>query len=398
MATFSMTGRLSISRDTEKFHPYQEFKSQKGTGWISRRLKFNISETDSTHMLSLNDGKFEDEHNLIYTFSKPVEGQDGAKSEKLQIPFKDRLKQENVDMVAEFRKFIIDLESPEVRLIRRSVGDKIARHEDLTDEEMQKFGISSQEEALSAYDRSCKKRREFISQWDYIDCIKKLLDKGVFGNKKYRVSGNVSHAYSEANGKVYEELVPSRIYLMDDTEEEFAHMTVKFLYGQNSVNDSLDDRIVVNGWQMDYDNGLRKQIPVPTSFVIRPNNGETIDSKRIKTLKERFTSNGDTICARSTVLQIVNGSPRLEITEDMLTEEQREDLDLGLIDMDDIRRELGGSVRGERITELRFVKFGKSAMENTAYTEDQMVINPDSTSDTTNTTSDDGSDDEDIFA
>ena len=67
---FEMTGKLSISKDTEKFHPYSETKYEK-SGWVRRRLLFNVTCGDSRHMLTVDAGSFEDGHGDVYTYSKP---------------------------------------------------------------------------------------------------------------------------------------------------------------------------------------------------------------------------------------------------------------------------------------------------------------------------------------
>ena len=51
---FEMTGKLSISKDTEKFHPYSETKYEK-SGWVRRRLLFNVTCGDSRHMLTVQE-------------------------------------------------------------------------------------------------------------------------------------------------------------------------------------------------------------------------------------------------------------------------------------------------------------------------------------------------------
>ena len=63
----------------------------------------------------------------------------------------------------------------------------------------------------------------------------------------------------------------------------------------------------------------------------------------------------------------------------MLTDDQKEDLECGLITLDDIRAELGGSVYGDRIREYQFVKPAKGftkGRQDTVYTDDDMVIRP----------------------
>ena len=76
---------------------------------------------------------------------------------------------------------------------------------------------------------------------------------------------------------------------------------------------------------------------------------------------------------------MLNGAQKTEITEDMLTDEQKDDLECGLITMDDIRAELGGNVYGERIREYQFLKPAKGFTRgrvDTVYTEDDMIIKP----------------------
>ena len=76
---------------------------------------------------------------------------------------------------------------------------------------------------------------------------------------------------------------------------------------------------------------------------------------------------------------MINGAQRQEITEDMLTDEQKSDLKYGIITMDDIRDELGGSVYGERIREYQFVKPARGftkGRQDTVYTEDDMHVKP----------------------
>ena len=105
---FEMTGKLSISKDTEKFHPYSETKYEK-SGWVRRRLLFNVTCGDSRHMLTVDAGSFEDGHGDVYTYSKPEYDSSGKKikdGEKIQIPFKDRLTSPKLAEVSDFRKFV----------------------------------------------------------------------------------------------------------------------------------------------------------------------------------------------------------------------------------------------------------------------------------------------------
>lgn len=74
---FEMTGKLSIGKDTEKFHPYSENKYE--SGWVRKQLLFNATCGDNRHMLTVNAGAFGDEHGFVYTFSKGGTDENGKK-------------------------------------------------------------------------------------------------------------------------------------------------------------------------------------------------------------------------------------------------------------------------------------------------------------------------------
>lgn len=74
---------------------------------------------------------------------------------------------------------------------------------------------------------------------------------------------------------------------------------------------------------------------------------------------------------------MLDGAQKTELTEDMLTDEQKEDLELGFITMEDIRAELGGSIYGERVREYQFAKIAKGFSKGanpTSYTVEDMGI------------------------
>ena len=76
---------------------------------------------------------------------------------------------------------------------------------------------------------------------------------------------------------------------------------------------------------------------------------------------------------------MLNGAQKTEITEDMLTDEQKEDLECGLITLDDIRADLGGSVYGDRVQEYQFDKIARGftkGRNDTVFTDDDMIIKP----------------------
>lgn len=381
---FEMIGRLSLPRATDKFESFSTKKYE--SGWIRKQLMFNVTCGDNRHMLSIADGAFDDEHGDIYSFSKSTVDESGnrVKGETLIIPFKDRLTSPKLAEVAEFKKFVIDLERPGRRYKLEKASEKIKEGTSLTDEELKELDIEDESEVNQELEKSKKRRHEFISGWDYIDYIFKLIDSGKYKDKKFFIRGNGEYQYSDKNQRVYESYIPNRIYLAADDAEESSIATINVLFNSESLDEmSVEEKgkYFVNGYMMEYDGNRKSNIPVPVTITIPvpTDNADEKAKKRIEAIKHKFMVEDDSFKEYGAVVNMLNGAQKLEITEDMLTDEQREDLDCGLITMDDIRAELGGSVYGERIREYQFLKPAKGftkGRQDTVYTADDMVIKP----------------------
>lgn len=379
-----MIGRLSLPRATDKFEPFSTKKYE--SGWIRKQLMFNVTCGDNRHMLSITDGAFDDEHGDIYSFSKSTVDESGnrVKGETLIIPFKDRLTSPKLAEVAEFKKFVIDLERPGRRYKLEKASEKIKEGTSLTDEELKDLDIEDESEVNQELEKSKKRRHEFISGWDYIDYIFKLIDSGKYKDKKFFIRGNGEYQYSDKNQRVYESYIPNRIYLAADDAEESSTATINVLFNSESLDEmSVEEKgkYFVNGYMMEYDGNRKSNIPVPVTITIPvpTDNADEKAKKRIEAIKHKFMVEDDSFKEYGAVVNMLNGAQKQEITEDMLTDEQREDLDCGLITMDDIRAELGGSVYGERIREYQFLKPAKGftkGRQDTVYTADDMVIKP----------------------
>lgn len=382
---FEMTGKLSISKETDKFHPYTENKYET-SGWVRKQLLFNATCGDNRHMLSVTAGAFGDGHGDVYTFTKSSVDENGnkVKGEPIKIPFKERLTSPRIAEVAEFKKFIFDLEKPGRRYKLEKAAEKVKEGTSLTDEELKELEISQESDVNEALEKSNKRRHVFISEWDFVDFIRKVINSEKYKNKKFFIRGNGEYQYSDKNERVYESYVPTRIYLATDDAEETSTATFNILFNSESLDDmSIEEKgkYYVNGYMMEYDSNRKENIPVPVSVTI-PLPSEDADDKakrRVESIKHKFIVEDDSIKEYGVVVEMLNGAQKTEITEDMLTDEQREDLDCGLITMDDIRAELGGSVYGERIKEYKFLKpargFTKGRVD-TVYTEDDLVIKP----------------------
>ena len=176
--------------------------------------------------------------------------------------------------------------------------------------------------------------------------------------------------------------MPNRIYLAAEDAEESSTATFNILFNSESFDDmSVEEKgkYYVNGYMMEYDNNRKANIPVPVTVAI-PVVAEDADEKakkRIEAIKHKFIVEDDGFKEYGVIVNMLNGAQRIEITEDMLTDEQKNDLDCGLIIMDDIRAEYSKGVYGDRIKEYQFVKPARGftkGRQDTVYTADDMVI------------------------
>lgn len=381
---FEMTGKLTIGKETEKFKPYEDTKYE--SGWVRRQLMFNVVCGDSRHMLTITGGSWADGHGDIYTFGKNTVDENGKKikGEQLTIPFKDRLTSPKLAEVSDFRKMVVDLEVRGRRYKLENAADKVKEGTDLTADELKELGINSQDEVKDALEKSNKKHHEFISEWDFAEFMKKVLDSDKYKDKNFYIRGSVNYELNEDTGRIYESYVPSRIYLADDDAEPYSTATLNILFDANSLDEmSVEEkgRYYVNGYTMEYNRNRKTNIPVPITITIpvAPEGASEKEKGKVEVMRSKFVVEDDSVKEYGIVVNMVNGAQKVEITEDMLTEDQKKDLEYGLITMDDIREDLGGSVYGDRIREYQFVKPGKGftkGRQDTCYTADDLVIKP----------------------
>ena len=381
---FEMIGKISLGKETEKFKPYSEHTYD--SGWVKRKIMFNTICGDNRHLLTVDAGSFADGHGDVYTFSKGSVDESGnkVKGESLKIPFKDRLTSPKLAEVAEFKKFIFDLEKPNRRYKLEKAAEKVKEGTNLTDEELKELGIENEADINDALDKSNKKRHEFISEWDFAEFIKKVIDSGEYSDKKFYIKGNGDYSYSDNKQQIYESYVPQRIYLADDDADEYSTATIKMIFNSDSLDDmSVEEKgkYYVNGYMFEYDRNRKSNIPVSVTLTISVPADDADDKakKKVEAIKHKFMVDDDTYKELGVEVNMLNGAQKVEITDDMLTDEQKEDLDCGLITLDDIRADLGGSVYGDRVQEYQFKKIARRYTKgriDTIYTDDDMVIKP----------------------
>jgi hypothetical protein len=375
--TFEIIGKLSISKESEKFKPY-EYRSFP-SGWARSRLLFNIQSAENRHMLT-TEGMFkEDGTGLVYTQEKNTVDEKThvkIKGEKMQIPWKDRNKPEIIEQVANFKKFVVDLEQYGRRY---KLENAVKKQEEgiLTDEELAELNLDA-EELQHELELSKKRRKEFLSEYDFTEYLHKLLSSGKLKDKVFRVSGNILH--TEYNGKIRKNLIPTRLYLEASNTPQTSTGTITVYYNKESLDIGSYEstkKYYVNGFVRDYDSSKKEIVPCPIQLVLDDNNEDEKASKTVKVLKRQFEVDGDSWKEFGVKVKLLDGAQKVDITDDMLTDFQKEMLELEAITMDDIRKEIGGDVYGERVQEIVIVNISKGftkGRKDTVFVDSDFVI------------------------
>ena len=369
--TFNFTGKISLPKETEKFKPIE--KKEFSSKWCNNTVKFNVISGTNRVLVMCQGGKWSDDSkNTVKTFGKSTTDANGnvVKGTSIDIPWAKRFNEDEVAKVAGFKKFIVDTGDYKQRY---KLQDLVKAFENgkATNEQMEALEIYNLEDAKTALEKSQAKRREFISEWDFVEFVIKLVSSDKYKNALFNVSGNYEVQYSTDKDRFYNNYHVNRITLAAEDAEPKTEMKADFFYGEDSWDDSTFDKTgkcIINGWITYYDSNLKKTGFKPTDIVVRES-----DENVREYLKKKFSCD-DEIKEIGLTLSVIDGAEVIEITMDMLDEETREEIELGLLDFEKVKKELGGKTVGDKVRELRFVEFtaSKNKPQDTTYSIDDM--------------------------
>lgn len=357
--TFDFVGKIVPCKETDKFKPFVDEKF-KDSDWAKKQIKFNVVCGTNRHFVE--SGSLYNANDLngmsIYTFSKGTTSDNGEKTkgEKLTIPFKDRLNPKNIEKVAEFKKFVVDTEVAGRRYALEKAYDKF-KDGSITDEQMTNLGINSLEECEKALEDSRKKKHEFISEYDFVDYLNKFVNSDKIKDMTFRVTGTYDIEYSDKKDMWYRHLNVQRIYRVADDEAVKSQATFGLTFGREAIDsDSFEEtkKYRVNAFISQYLSNFKKNFFCPITITI-DGNGDEKSAKRAEGFKKKFMFPDSCDCDYreiGVVCNMLDGAQKVELTEDMLTDEQKENLEFGLITMEDIQKELGKDIYGDRVTDI----------------------------------------------
>ena len=368
---FQFVGKIALGKDSEKFHPVERKNFQ--SGWTNTTVRFNCISGTNRILCTTQGGKWsDDKKNSVKTFGKSTTDANGkvTKGEKLDIPWSKRFDEDQIAKVAGFRKFVVDTGDYKMRYKLQDLVNAF-ENKTVTDEMIEQIGIDNLEEAKEALEKSQAKRKEFLSEWDFAEYMIKVCNSDKLKDKLFTITGTYDVQYNAEKDRFYTTYHVNRVTLAAEDAEPTTELKVDFFYGEDAWDDSgLEEtgKVLVNGWLNYYDGNLKKNGFQNVTIVIREDN-----EKKREALKRKFTVD-EGIKQIGLTLSVIEGAERVELTVDMLSAEDREDLECGLVEWDDLKKAYGGSVVGDKLSELRFacLTAKKNVAQDTIYGTDDM--------------------------
>ena len=348
MINFEIIGTLKAVKDSDNFSAFEvrDFNS----GWQNTRYKFNVVSGTNRFMCEIGGGKWKDDKkNQILTFSR---AEAGKKPEKMTVQWADRKNPEVIDKVAGYRIYTCNL---------------------LTYDERKALEEENKE------DEAKKKNHQFLEKTEFAALVKKVIDSSKYADAKFRILGTVDFQYSESKNQFYRTFSVDKMYKVANDTPCKAEMTINAFYTEGAVDaESYDDtkKMLFNCYTDHYFSSVKSNRFVPMTLVINGNGDEKADKKAMafKKMFEKFDDEA-TVRKVGLICDMVDGAEAQAITYDDLDEDTRDNIDMGLIELEDAIKALGGNMMGNRVTETRVKSLSRTSVkgsEPTVYTEDDL--------------------------
>ena len=352
--TFSFVGYLRPMKDSGDWKAFSTTNFD--SGWMNERLVFNVKAGDNMHRVEINAGRWSDEKkNVIYGFTK---GDGDKKGEAVQIPWEKRNDPDVIGNMAGWKIFTVDLDTFNHRKELEEAGE------------------------TEALETANKKRKHFLAGTEFCEYVNKVVNSEKTKSMKFRVNGNVTYRYSEKNDQYYSAYEVTKIYRVDDDTEVSSTVDVEFYFAEDAMDASdyaETGKAIVNGFTPYYESSLKKTYYSPVTLVLRFGTDED-GLKKIKGWQKTFSKfENDEVRRINLVCQQIDGAQRVSITYDDLDDDTKENIDFGLITLEDAIRDAGGSMYGNKIQEIRIEKLGRGSSkgsETTVYTIEDMGKKP----------------------
>lgn len=304
---FVMIGKLSIAPDRENRKAFSDKLLDSGCN--IRQLNLNMKCDKDNFNLQIksfmnnvkrtSDGTLNVNDSIIYT----ILDNDG-KFESTNFKYKDREKYE--DRIANFRKLVFVDENEE--------------------------------------------RVECSNEFDYSMAVHSILKSDAYKDKKFKVQGNIEYS-SYTNPKTHEEKIYTnynvqRIYVINDEAEEKALANVEFYITEDCLDDSRleeENLLVINGYIPEYNSKKKADIGFYQSFEY-PLGEDSEKAKKMAKLIDKMlldNFNDNELCKMGYRVRLINRREEVPFNEDMLSDEEKELVKYGLMDIEDLKQQYG---------------------------------------------------------
>ena len=301
---FNFTGEIVLPKKDSKM-PFVQDK----TITYTRNGK-KIEDTLTT----MNFGIKESDNNMAF-----VELTDSVKdiiktydtdNQKIEIDWEDRLDPDIIKTVANYRKYVVNL------------GDD--------------FGG----------------RCEFITRYDLLKYLEDALPtyKG-----KVLVVGDYSRSYSK--GKYYDKFRVQSVYAVDEGRKNRLGLTIDFYYNKDCIDKAdfkAEKKIYIDGYIQQYINNDEgnKYMPMQLVFNATKYDMENEKHKALFDYKMEYVDiKNKNMGHLAWEVVLIRGAETVEFTYDMLTEKQKQQVDLGIRELDDFKPK--SNILGDKINEFR---------------------------------------------
>lgn len=307
---FVMIGKLSIAPDRENRKAFSDKLLDSGCN--IRQLNLNMKCDKDNFNLQIksfmsnvkrtSDGTLNVNDSTIYT----ILDNDG-KFESTNFKYKDREKYE--DRIANFRKLVFVDENEE--------------------------------------------RVECSNEFDYSMAVHSILKSDAYKDKKFKVQGNIEYS-SYTNPKTHEEKIYTnynvqRIYVINDEAEEKALANVEFYITEDCLDDSRleeENLLVINGYIPEYNSKKKADIGFYQSFEYPLGEDSEKAKKMAKLIDKMLLDNFDDneLCKMGYRVRLINRREEVPFNEDMLSDEEKELVKYGLMDIEDLKQQYGAGM------------------------------------------------------
>jgi hypothetical protein len=290
------------------------------SGYKYSRLQFGVKTADGNVVyVDMMGGFSTTKKNVIYAMDKD--------KNKLEIDFNDRHDQKIIDSVMDFKKIKMN------------------------------FGTSDEKDS-----------KIFIAEYDAVEYAKANMQKG----QRVVVIGNVNiERYKNPNdGKVITSMkyVPTKIRLAKEEEKNKAELKLNFVFDKESLEiDRLEKegKMDVTGYFTTYNKDSKSNIFVQFPLVLDMEYLASIstvplDDAKKKVLneifKKYFKANVGEYVETEWRAEVFRGSQQAEITMDDLSADQKMQIEVGLVTLEQVAKEMGARKAGDKINEIKLVR------------------------------------------